>query len=117
MLYPPLGYKRAVLVAEVLEGVAGLAIVVIILYDVFISVVVPRRAPNLGRSLRVTSMLIPRLWRAWREFGLRLETAERREALLGTFGSFAVIVLLIAWVSCLIFGYGLILFALRTQLR
>jgi hypothetical protein len=90
---------------------------VIILYDVFITVVVPRRAPNLGRGLRVTSMLIPRLWRAWREFGLRLETAERREALLGTFGSFVVIVLLVAWVSCLIVGYGLILFALRTQLR
>ena len=88
-----------------------------ILVDVFLAVVVPRRSPLVGRSTRLSSYLIPGLWRVWRGMGLRMNSAERREGLLGMFGSLGVIVLLVGWVACLIFGYGLILYALRAQLR
>ena len=102
---------------QILEGVAGLLLVATILLDVFLTVVVPRRAPRLGRQLRVTGYLVPGLWKWWRWVGLRLSSAERREAFLGLFGALIVIVLLIAWVVGLVLGYGLLLDALRAQIR
>ena len=101
----------------VLEGIAGAVLILAILQDVFLSVVVPRRAPNVGRMFRPSAFIIPALWRMWRELGLRMTSAERREAVLGSFGSLAVMLLLVAWVAGLILGYGLILNALGSQLR
>jgi Ion channel len=104
-------------VLELAEGIAGVAIVVVILWDIFIAIVVPRRAPQFGRQTRVSGHVIPRLWRVWRELGLRQTNADRREAFLGVFGSFMVIALLVVWVTGLLLGYGLILFALKAELR
>lgn len=100
-----------------LEGISGALIVLAILLDVFLSVVVPRRAPTLGRQTRLSALLIPSLWRAWRELGLRLSSADRRESFLGSFGSLAVILLLVGWVFGLIVGYGALLHAMAAQLR
>jgi Ion channel len=104
-------------VFEIFEGISGVLVVLLILLDVFLTVVVPRRAPRLLRSTRVSGNLIPRLWRVWRGIGLGLGSTEQREAFLGTFGALVVIVLLIVWVAGLIFGYGLILHALWAQVR
>jgi len=79
------------LVSESLEGIAGVVLVALVLLDVFLTVVVPRRAPRAGRQLRLTRYLVPGLWIAWRWAGLRLPTA--------------------------VLGYGLVLDALRAQLR
>ena len=101
----------------ILEGLAGLLVVLATLFDVFLVVIVPRRAPNLGRRLRISAHLIPRLWTVWRELGLRSSSAERRELFLGMYGPLAVVLLLVAWVAGLGVGYGLLLDALRWQLR
>ena len=105
------------LVPEVLEGTLGALIVMTIVMDVFLGVVVPRRAPNLGRVLRISSYLPPGLWRIWREIGLRLSSTDRREGWLGSFGALMVVVLLGAWAAGLIIGYGLLLHAMRAQIR
>src|SRR5437016_1929067 len=81
----------------VLEGIAGAVLILAILQDVFLSVVVPRRAPNVGRMFRPSAFIIPALWRVWRELGLRMTSPERREAVLRSFGSLAVMLLLGAW--------------------
>ncbi len=103
-------------VQQILEGIVGAAVVLAILMDVFLGAVVPRRAPNLGRSLRVSGYVIRGLWLPWREVGLRQSSAERREGWLGSFGALAVLLLLAAWTAGLMLGYGLLLHALRTQL-
>jgi hypothetical protein len=105
------------LLPQLLEGIAGFLVVALILLDVFETVVVPRRAPRLGRRLRVGSHLIPGLWRIWRWIGLGMSTAERREVFLGSFAPLVVILLLVVWVAGLVIGYGLLLDALRTQLH
>ncbi len=98
----------------VLEGIAGVLVVCAILLDVFQSVVVPRRV---SRTARLSVYLVRGLWRVWRAIGLRLPSSELREGFLGTFGALAVILLLIAWVASLVLGYGLLLHALRSQIR
>jgi Ion channel len=105
------------LMSEVIEGIAGGLLVAVVLIDVFLTVVVPRRAPDSGRRLRFSVYLVPGLWQLWRWVGWRMLSAARREAFLGLYGSLIVIVMLATWVAGLVVGYGLLLDALRAQLR
>ena len=104
-------------IQQVLEGTGGLLLVAVILYDVFLTVVVPRRAPRTGHLLRVSGYLVPGLWSVWRWTGLRQTSPDRREAILGSFGALVVMLLLVAWIAALVIGYGLLLDALRDQVR
>src|SRR5207248_3857163 len=103
--------------ALLLEGLLGFLIVATVLFDVFLTVVVPRRAPRLGRHLRLSRYAIGGLWRPWRSAGMRLSSADRREQFLGSFGSLAIIVLLIIWVAGLALGYGLLLDSMRSDIK
>ncbi len=85
-----------------------------VLFDVFQSVVLPRRS---GSVLRLAPYLLLFLWPIWRRIGLRLQPAWRREDFLGTFAPFAIVFLLAAWFAALIFGFGLIVHALYDQFR
>src|ERR1043166_354974 len=105
------------IIVQILEVLAGLAMVASIMSDVFLTVVVPRRAPRLGRLLRISRYVVGTLWTPWRTLGLRLSDSDRREGFLGSFGALAVILLLVDWVAGLVVGYGLLLDALREQIR
>jgi hypothetical protein len=104
-------------VLQFLEGLLGVLVVVTILFDVFLTVVVPRRAPRTGRLLRLSRYIVAGLWVWWRALGIRIASAERREGFLGSFGSLAIMLMLIAWVASLVVGYGLVLDALREQVK
>ncbi|TMD65753.1 MAG: two pore domain potassium channel family protein [Chloroflexi bacterium] len=95
---------------EVLEFLAGLALSVYLLNDVFQSVVVPRSTPS---RFRISRLVIVNGWRVVRAVGLRSRTAGSRERLLGTFAPMVVILLLLIWISGLIIGFGLMLYAFR----
>ncbi|MBV9355502.1 MAG: two pore domain potassium channel family protein [Chloroflexi bacterium] len=99
---------------SVVEAIVGCAIVVLILNDVFQSVVVPRRTSRVGRP---GSYVVRSLWSVWLRVAFRLESNEQREALLGTAGATAVIILLVFWLASLIVGYGLIFDAFRDQVH
>lgn len=98
-------------------GVLGLLIVLTIGQDVFLTVVVPRRAPAWGRYFRLSRYVIFRLWPLWRWIGLRADSADRRETFLGIFGSVGLVMLLVGWVIGLIIGYGLFFYAVRDQIQ
>ena len=100
-----------------LEGALGFLVVVSVLWDVFLAVIVPRRAPRAGRRVRINGSVIPHVWRLWRWIGLRISAAERREVFLGTYSSFAVVLLLVFWVVGLVTGYGLLIDAMRAQIK
>jgi hypothetical protein len=102
---------------DVVELILGLALLAAILFDIFLTVVVPRRAPATGRLLRLSRYVVYKLWVVWRWIGLRMGSAERREAFLGSFGALAIIVLLAAWLAGLVLGYGLLLDAQRDQIK
>jgi Ion channel len=103
--------------AQIAEGVLGGVIVLGILSDVFLTVVVPRRAPRTGRMLRPSRYIIGGLWRPWRAIGLRIGSSDRREAFLGSYGALATILLLIGWVAGLVVGFGCLFDALRSEMK
>jgi hypothetical protein len=104
-------------IGPIVEFLVGLTLVASMLLDIFWTVVVPRRPPRAGRLFRLSRYVVFRLWTWWRWVGLRFSDAGRRESFLGSFGALAVILLLVGWVTGLVIGYGLLLDALREQMR
>lgn len=95
------------------EAGAGIAIIATVLYDLLVSVVVPRPAP--GRW-RVTNLAYHFTWAPFRSLGLRVG-GSRRERLLGTYAPAMVIAVLMVWVVLLAAGYALVLWAIREQMQ
>ncbi len=91
----------------------GIAIVAAVAYDLLLSVVVPRPAPG---SWRISNLVLRFSWPVWRAIGFR-RSADRREGMLGSFAPLVIIGLLIVWVAALAAGYGVMLWALREQIR
>ena len=85
-------------------GVGGL-LVLITLYDVFQSVVLPR--PAVGR-IRLSVSLIRFAWRVWNRVVQRPRRLQTREAALAAFAPTAVVALLILWAFFILLGYAVI---------
>src|SRR5579884_3976031 len=102
---------------QVAEGLLGVLIVLGMASDVFLTVVVPRRAPRTGGRLRLSRYLVSRLWGGWRWLGLHIGSADRREGFLGSFAPLAIILLLLGWVAGLVVGFGLLFDAMRSELK
>jgi hypothetical protein len=99
---------------RVAEGVFGGLLVLAVLRDLFLTVVTPRPAAGRIRLGRFGSL---GLWRPWRWAALRLRSVRAREGMLGSFGPLAVLLALVTWLVLLVLGYGLLLHALREQVR
>jgi hypothetical protein len=97
---------------NVLWVLAGIVIVVWILWDVFQTVIVPRPTPT---RVRLARYLTRAAWRTWRRRAARARTATAREKMLGSFAPALVVALIGSWLAFLIIGYGLILFGLRGE--
>lgn len=99
---------------EAIGGAIGLILIATVVWDIFQTVVVPR--PAHGR-FRIARNLIRLSWRATRTVALRSTSPRRREGLLGIYAPAIVFVLLVVWIAVLLLGYGLVVYALRDQLR
>ena len=99
-----------------MEAVAfalGLFLLALTFWDLFQTVVVPRPTPG---WFRISRYLVRGSWRGLR--AIRNGRPGRSyDTLLGLFAPAATVALLGAWLITLIVGYGLLLFALRDELR
>lgn len=91
----------------------GGLLVILVMWDLFESVVVPRPTPG---WFRIGRYVIRTSWRVVRAVG-RGRDGRQRDTLLGLYAPAATIALLLIWLATLVVGYGLILFGLRDQLR
>ena len=98
---------------QALELLAGLLIVLVVVNDVFNTVILPRPAPA---RYRPAGILTRNSWRAWRAYAERQPTPERREQRFGMFAPAIVLALLTTWILMLIAGFGLMLHALAAEI-
>ncbi len=79
--------------------------VVVIVWDAFEAIVLPRRVT---RRLRPTRFFYRVTWRVWSAVGRRMRASGRRETYLSFYGPLSGLVLLAAWALGLIVAFGLL---------
>src|ERR1700674_5824979 len=85
--------------------IAGIVVILAVLFDAFETVVLPRRV---RRKFRITVWFYHYTWKPWRKITSLIKSPGRRENFLGYFGPLSLLFLLALWASGLIFGFALL---------
>jgi Ion channel len=99
---------------KLLAIIPGVLLILIILWDAFETIILPRRVT---RRLRLTSLFYRSIWLIAGGIGASLTNQKRREKYLAFFGPLSLLLLLALWASGLILGYATIHWALNTELN
>src|SRR5919198_3714584 len=97
----------------VISSLAGLILVVLILWEVFEALVLPQRVT---RRFRLIRLFYRTTWGTWSTIALRIPAGERREGYLSVFGPLSLLVLFGFWATGLVFGFALLQWASGSQL-
>ena len=89
--------------------VAGILLIVTVLFDAFQTIILPRRAT--GR-FRLTRLFYISTWKPWTFFARSLHHPRKRETLLGYYGPISLILLLVVWAATMVLGFALIYYAI-----
>jgi len=98
----------AVMATAVMAWVAGLFVVAVILWDVFETIILPRRVTRLFRLVR---LFYRWTWIPWSVVARAVRTRNRRESFLSYFGPLSLLLLFAVWAVGLIFGFAILHFA------
>ena len=82
----------------------GVAIFVIVIWDAFEAVILPRRVT---RKYRLTRGFYRVTWTIATTIGNRIRKRKRRENFLGFYGPSSLLLLIVVWAVGLVFGFGL----------
>src|ERR1051326_6176441 len=83
----------------------GVVLITIILFDIFETIILPRRVT---RRVRLTRLFYWFTWRPWRIVGAAIKSKKRRETMLGIYGPLSLIALLTVWALSVIIGFALL---------
>jgi hypothetical protein len=92
--------------------IAGIALIITVLWDAFETVILPR---TVRRKLRITRVFYRSVWQPWAKLA-SLAKGKRRESLLSIFGPLSLPLLLSVWAAGLILGFAIIQWALQEPL-
>jgi Ion channel len=95
-------------------SVGGLVLILIVFYDLFQSVILPRPAVN---KVQLARRLVRPTWLMWRWVSQRSSRIDRSEARLAAFAPVALLMLFVVWAVVLVLGYGLIIDGIADQFR
>src|SRR5262245_223658 len=91
-----------------------MAWIVVIMWDAFEAVVLPRRVT---RRLRPTRMFYRTTWAVWSCVARGMRAGSRRETYLSFYGPLSLLVLLSAWAASLVVGFALMQWGLGSDLN
>ena len=98
---------------HILVGLAGTALVVIVLWDVFETIVLPRRVT---RRVRLTRLFYRACWSPWSAICRIVRNGKRRETLLSVFGPLSILVLLTVWAVALLTAFAMVHWAIGSRI-
>lgn len=90
---------------SILLTIAGCLIILIVLWDAFEAIILPRRVM---RKVRLTRLFYLYTWIPLSALARRTRSIKRREKYLGFFGPLSLIMLLSLWAVGLVFGFAMI---------
>jgi hypothetical protein len=94
-------------------GIAGLALVALVLLDAFETIVLPRR---MTRRWRITVAVVRVSWWLYRGAARSIESPRRRERVLSYYGPASLLLTITCWVAAMILGYTAALWAFAGDL-
>jgi hypothetical protein len=89
----------------VVAGGAGLFLLIVILWDAFETIILPRRVTRLYRLAR---LFYRSSWRPWRAVALRISSAKRRDSYLSFYGPLSLLMLFGMWAWGLVLSFGML---------
>jgi hypothetical protein len=84
--------------------IAGVATFLIVLWDAFEAIILPRRVT---RKFRLARLFYRSTWKVWRFAVSLVSSRKTRESLLGFYGPLSLLVLVGVWAVGLVLGFGL----------
>ncbi|HMY54696.1 MAG TPA: potassium channel family protein [Candidatus Obscuribacter sp.] len=100
---------------DIAIAVSGFTIIVMVLSDVFQSIIVPHYRP---KGTRLSPLLISGiLWQPLRQFIKAREMKQKAEADLSLFAPAAIMCLLACWLTLMTTGFALLLYAERANIK
>jgi hypothetical protein len=96
-----------------LVGMFGVLLVAIGLWDVFETIVLPRRVT---RRIRLTRLFYRLTWKPWQVVAHSIEKKhKRREIFLSIFGPLSLLALLMVWAITVVFGFAIVHWAIGSR--
>jgi Ion channel len=84
--------------------VAGVAVVIIVIWDAFEVIILPRRVT---RRFRLSRFFYKNLWRIWKSLARLIPAKKARESAFGIFGPISLLILVAVWAIGLVYGFAL----------
>src|SRR4029453_18049344 len=97
-----------------LIAAAGALCIIVIIWDAFEAIVLPRRVT---RRLRPTRMFYRLSWRIWSAVARLMRPGGRRETYLSFYGPLSLLVLMAAWAASLVAAFALLQTGLGTGIN
>jgi Ion channel len=89
----------------IVPAVAGVVIVIVVLWEAFETVILPRRV---RRRFRLAVLVYRSTWLPWRTLAHRFRNAKNRETFLSFYGPLSILILFVVWAAAIIFGFALL---------
>jgi hypothetical protein len=99
---------------RLLAAIPGLLLILIILWDAFETVILPRRVT---RRVSLTGIFYSSIWAPWSRVVRSMSNRKKREKYLGFFGPLSLLILLSLWATGLIIGYAVVHWGLETKVN
>lgn len=96
-----------------LQLVIGVALIAVMLWDGFETIVLPR---TVSRRLRLAGVYFHATWATWSAAGRLFRTESRRERFLAIYGPLSLLGLLLVWAVGLVVGFAVVDWAAGSQL-
>src|SRR5437588_11793375 len=91
-----------------LIGFVGVLLITVVLWDVFETIVLPRRVT---RRVRLTRLFYRFTWAPWWRIARTIHKKRRQEMLLGIYGPLSLLALLTVWAATVVGGFAVVHFA------
>ncbi|HEX8500732.1 MAG TPA: potassium channel family protein [Pyrinomonadaceae bacterium] len=99
---------------QALAVAAGAVLIVVVLWDTFETIVLPRRV---SRRLRLTRLFYVATWAPIAGLARRLPPGKKRDRYLAFYGPLSLILLLVVWAVGLLFAFGLLQWGVGSPLH
>jgi hypothetical protein len=94
--------------------IAGIALFLVVVWDAFEAIILPRRVT---RKFRLTRFYYKLAWRSWRLSARLIPSRRQREAFLGFFGPISLFFLIGVWAAGLLVAFGMMQYGAGSALN